>query len=79
MVLEKAQGVEGVTDRGGLGDAEHGRQAERVAAAGEGFFELPVDAQSFQGRGLAAQVKDPGGAELREVDAAQRRATVDEE
>lgn len=28
---------------------------EGVGATGEGFFELPVDAQLFQGRGMAAK------------------------
>jgi hypothetical protein len=44
IVFEKSQSVEGVADRGGLGDAEHGRQAERIATTGEGFLEFPVDA-----------------------------------
>jgi len=48
-------GARGVAD-GGLGvQVEHRRQAQRVGAVGAGFLELPVDAQPFQGRGLAAE------------------------
>jgi cytochrome P450 len=42
IALEQSQGVHGVADRGGVGDPEHGRQAKRIAAAGECFLELPV-------------------------------------
>jgi hypothetical protein len=61
-VPEELLGVERVADCDTLGDAEHAGQPERIAAAGEGFFELPVDAQPFERGGLAAQVQDPGGA-----------------
>ena len=45
----------GVADRGLLVEAEHGGEVKRIGAVGEGFLELPVDAEPFQGRGLAAQ------------------------
>ena len=52
---EEQAGVLGVAD-GGLGvEAEHRCQVQRVGSVVEGFFELPVDAEPFQGRGLAAE------------------------
>ena len=42
-----------VADGGGVVDAEHGGEVEGSAAC-EGFLELPVDAQPFQGGGQAA-------------------------
>jgi hypothetical protein len=52
---EEQAGVLGVAD-GGLGvEAEYRCQVQRVGPGGEGFLELPVDAQPFQGRGLAAE------------------------
>src|SRR6266567_9539569 len=52
---EEQAGVLGVAD-GGLGvEAEHCCQVQRVGPVGEGFLELPVDAEPFQGRGLAAE------------------------
>ena len=44
-----------VSDGGGLVEAEHGGEVERVGAVGEGLVELPVDAQGFQGGGSAAE------------------------
>jgi hypothetical protein len=38
-----------VLDGGGVVDAEHGGEVQGVGAAGEGFFELPVDAEPFRG------------------------------
>jgi len=63
IVLEQSQGVHGVAHRGVAGDPEYGRQTKRIPAAGECFFELPVDAQPFQGCAQAAEVEDPGGAD----------------
>ena len=52
---QEQAGVLGVAD-GGLGvEAEHRCQVQRVGSVVEGFFELPVDAEPFQGRGLAAE------------------------
>ncbi|MER6175674.1 hypothetical protein [Streptosporangium sp. NPDC001681] len=57
---EQLAGGVGVTD-GGLGvEAKDRGEVEQVAAAGEGFFEDPVYAQSFQGGGLP--VEDERGA-----------------
>jgi hypothetical protein len=53
--LQEQPGVLGVAD-GGLGvEAEYRRQMQGVGAVGEDFLELPVDAQPFQGHGLAAE------------------------
>ncbi|GIG63408.1 hypothetical protein Lfu02_77800 [Longispora fulva] len=39
-------------------------QVQRVGADGEGFVELPVDAELFEGRGLAAEgLLGPEGAD----------------
>ena len=35
-------------------DPEHGGEVQGVGAAGEGFLELPVDAEPFEGGGEAA-------------------------
>jgi hypothetical protein len=43
-----------VLDGGGVVDAEHGGEVQGVGAVGEGFFELPVDAEPFEGGGEAA-------------------------
>jgi hypothetical protein len=43
-----------VLDGGGVVDPEHGGEVQRVGPAGEGFLELPVDAESFQGGRQAA-------------------------
>ena len=43
-----------VLDGGAVVDAEHGGEVQRVGAAGEGFLELPVDAEPFEGGGEAA-------------------------
>ncbi|MER5325324.1 hypothetical protein [Streptosporangium roseum] len=54
---EEGAGVLGVAD-GGLGvQAEDGGEVEGIGAVSEGLFELPVDAQAFEGRGLAAQLR----------------------
>ena len=63
-------GVLGVADRRLGVKAEHRRQVQRVRPAGEGFLELPVDAEPFQGGGLSAQ----GCAG--EVDGADRSGSV---
>ncbi len=44
----------GVAYGGFLVDAEHSGEVERVGSAGEGFVELPVDAESFVGGGQPA-------------------------
>ena len=54
-VLHEVAGVDGVADGGRGIHAEHGRQVQRVGVAGEGFLELPVDAQPVQGGGQSAQ------------------------
>ena len=43
-----------VADGGGVIDAEHGGEVQGVGAAGEGFLELPVDAEPFEGGRQAA-------------------------
>src|SRR5260370_34001589 len=43
-----------VPDRGCVVDPEHGGEVQRVATAGEGFLELPVDAETLEGGGQAA-------------------------
>jgi hypothetical protein len=47
--LEKLACGRRVADRGRLVDDEHRGQVRRVGPVGEGFFQLPVDAQLFQG------------------------------
>ena len=42
--LQELAGDGRVLDGGGVVDAEHGGEVQRVGAAGEGFLELPVDA-----------------------------------
>jgi hypothetical protein len=52
---QEGSGVLGVAD-GGLGvEAEHRCQVQGVGAVGEGFLELPIDTEPFQGRGVAAE------------------------
>src|SRR6266702_2527128 len=75
---EEQAGVLGVAD-GGLGvEAEYRCQVQRVGSVGEGFLELPVDAEPFQGRGLAAEF---GLGEVDRADwpGAHRRVLVDEQ
>jgi hypothetical protein len=43
-----------VLDGGGVVDPEYGGEVQGVGAAGEGFLELPVDAEPFEGGGQAA-------------------------
>src|SRR5258708_33651096 len=43
-----------VPDRGCVVDPEHGGEVQRGATAGEGFLELPVDAETLAGGGQAA-------------------------
>src|SRR5260370_14964444 len=43
-----------VPDRVCVVDPEHGGEVERVGTAGEGFLELPVDAETLEGGGQAA-------------------------
>ena len=45
----------GVSDGGGVVDAEHGGEVQRVRSAGECLVELSVDAQRLQPRGPAAE------------------------
>jgi hypothetical protein len=47
---EELPGVLRVADRGLGVKAEHGGQVQGVRPAGEGFLELPVDAEPFQRR-----------------------------
>lgn len=62
--FQELAGGGGVADRGFGVDAEDRGQVQRVAAVGEGFFELPVAAQAFQGGGVAAErVLGPEGAD----------------
>ena len=51
-----------VADRGGLADAEHDREVERVGPVGEGLFELPVDAQLLQVAGSPRRIRLAQGA-----------------
>ncbi|WP_157246976.1 hypothetical protein [Nonomuraea typhae] len=67
---EEGAGVPGVVDGGLGGEAEDGGEVERLGAVGEGLFELPVEAQASEGRGLAAQPS------LDEVDGAARARSV---
>lgn len=75
---EEQAGVLGVTDGGLEVEAEYRCQVQRVGSVGEGFLELPVDAQPFQGRGLAAEF---GLGEVDRADwpGAHRRLLVDEQ
>ncbi|MFJ8311438.1 MULTISPECIES: hypothetical protein [unclassified Streptomyces] len=43
-----------------LVDAEDEREVERIGAAGEGVFGLSVDAEPFEGDGLAARRRRDG-------------------
>ena len=43
-----------VLDGGGVVDPEHGGEVQGVGAACEGFLELPVDAEPFEGGRQAA-------------------------
>ena len=53
MLARRARGSLGVAD-GGLGvEAEDRGEMRGDGAVGEGFFELAVDAQAFEGGGLA--------------------------
>src|SRR6266516_4895157 len=45
-----------VLDGGGVVDPGYGGEVEGVGTAGEGFLELPVDAEPFEGGGEAAAV-----------------------
>jgi hypothetical protein len=53
--VQELPGGGGVADGGGVVDAEHGGEVERVGAAGEGLVELPVDPQPLEGRVQAAE------------------------
>ena len=52
--LQELAGDGRVLDGGGVVDPEHGGEVQGVGAAGEGFLELPVDAEPFEGGGQAA-------------------------
>src|ERR1700724_3390319 len=52
--LQELAGDGGVSDGGVVADAEHGGEVQWVAVVGEGFLELPVDAEAFEGGGEAA-------------------------
>jgi len=43
-----------VLDGGAVAGPEHGGEVQGVGAAGEGFLELPVGAEPFEGGGQAA-------------------------
>jgi hypothetical protein len=43
-----------VPDGGAVAGPEHGGEVQGVGAAGEGFLELPVGAEPFEGGGQAA-------------------------
>lgn len=45
-----------VLDGGGVVDPEYGCEMEGVGTAGEGFLELPVDTEPFEGGGEAPAV-----------------------
>jgi hypothetical protein len=51
---QELAGDGGVLDGGGVVDAEHGGEVQGVGAVGEGFLELPVDAEPFEGGREAA-------------------------
>ena len=51
---QELAGDGGVSDGGGVVDAEHGGEVEGVGAAGEGLLELPVGPQSLKGGGQPA-------------------------
>jgi len=53
--VRELAGGGGVSDGGGVVEAEHGGEVERVGAAGEGLVELPVDAQPLEGGVQAAE------------------------
>jgi hypothetical protein len=48
--LQELAGDGRVLDGGGVVDPEHGGEVQGGGAAGEGFLELPVDAEPFEGR-----------------------------
>ena len=52
--LQELAGDGRVLDGGGVVDPEHGGEVQGVGAAGEGFLELPVDAEPFEGGRQAA-------------------------
>jgi hypothetical protein len=47
--LQEVAGDGRVLDGGGVVDSEHGGEVQGVGVVGEGFFELPVDAEPFEG------------------------------
>src|SRR6266567_3782535 len=53
--LDELPGAGCVADGGAGVQAEGGRQVQGIGAGGEGFFELAVDAQGLDRRGVAAQ------------------------
>jgi hypothetical protein len=58
-LADEFPGVGGPADGGVLAESEDGGQVQRVCAGGDGFFELAVDAQAFEGSGQATQIEDP--------------------
>jgi hypothetical protein len=52
--LQELPGDGRVAEGGGVVESEHGGEVQGVGAVGEGFLELPVDSQAFQGGGKAA-------------------------
>ncbi|QIZ37753.1 hypothetical protein [Saccharopolyspora sp. ASAGF58] len=59
--VQEITGGGAVSDGGGLVEPEHGGQVERVGAVGEGFVELTIDAQGFEGGGSATE-RSRGGS-----------------
>ena len=75
--VEDLAGGVGVADRGVLVDAEHGGQVEWVGAVDEGFLELPIDVEPFEGGGQSPEgAGDPDSADWPGF---QRGESVDEQ
>jgi hypothetical protein len=64
--VEQCAGVDGVPDGGRVADAEARGEVRRVAAGGQGLFELAANAQSFDGCWQVPQVQDPPAPPARE-------------